>query len=368
MTGVSAGGAAGRHAATTSNTNANSAGVYLLRSLTGLTMVEGPPRDKNAAPDLRLRRPLTFGGLLDETVSIYRRWWTSFAALSALALVPYGVLLAMAGLAGAFVIGPAGPTVQPEVIIAAAVLGAVVGLGGSLFILLWGEAVTLMTDDLLRAEQRGYGNVYGRALGRFLPVLGASLLLVFGAVFMSLLGMLALVLTLGPVGMLIATIGVLVWWLNPGARRPWFKWLIILTTPFGLAIYYAVRWVLFTPAVLLEGRGPLASLRRSSQLVSGEWFRTAGVLIVVSLIVAVLVFLPSSLITLALTLTVGILADTVNPFLSILVNLGSVLGQILFGAIGYIAYTLLFLDLRNRREAADLAERVGRLESGVAPI
>ena len=34
----------------------------------------------------------------------------------------------------------------------------------------------------------------------------------------------------------------------------------------------------------------------------------------------------------------------------------------LFGAIAYIAYVLLFIDLRNRREGADLAARVEGLE------
>ena len=37
--------------------------------------------------------------------------------------------------------------------------------------------------------------------------------------------------------------------------------------------------------------------------------------------------------------------------------------QVLFASIGSIVYTLVFVDLRNRREATDILERVSLLEA-----
>jgi hypothetical protein len=37
--------------------------------------------------------------------------------------------------------------------------------------------------------------------------------------------------------------------------------------------------------------------------------------------------------------------------------------QIVFGSIGPIVYTLIFVDLRNRREGTDMAERLTQLEA-----
>ena len=37
--------------------------------------------------------------------------------------------------------------------------------------------------------------------------------------------------------------------------------------------------------------------------------------------------------------------------------------RILFGSVGVIVYTLMFIDLRNRREGTDMAERLTQLEA-----
>ena len=42
------------------------------------------------------------------------------------------------------------------------------------------------------------------------------------------------------------------------------------------------------------------------------------------------------------------------------------LGQILFGSIIFIAQTLLFVDLRNRKEGSDIAERLALIERDLA--
>ena len=64
-----------------------------------------------------------------------------------------------------------------------------------------------------------------------------------------------------------------------------YTFIIVLLTLFGftipLAIYYAVSRAYALPAVMLEGRTALDALRRSRQLVSGNWWRNAvGIVIV----------------------------------------------------------------------------------------
>ena len=46
-------------------------------------------------------------------------------------------------------------------------------------------------------------------------------------------------------------------------------------------------------------------------------------------------------------------------------NVVSLLVQIPVGGIGFLGYTLMFIDLRNRREGTDLAQRIAALEAGV---
>ena len=58
-------------------------------------MSQGPPEDKNPA-----LRPLTFGALLDESINVFRRFWLSFVVLSAVALIPSGMLLGLTQLVG----------------------------------------------------------------------------------------------------------------------------------------------------------------------------------------------------------------------------------------------------------------------------
>lgn len=55
-------------------------------------------------------------------------------------------------------------------------------------------------------------------------------------------------------------------------------WLVLTALPLlvPLALFLAVRWALLAPVVLVEGKGGLAALRRSSALVRGRWFRTAS--------------------------------------------------------------------------------------------
>jgi hypothetical protein len=338
------------------------------------------PAETTPALQPRYRRILTFSDILDESVRLYRQHFVTFAFISAVALLPSGLVLvgvSAAGLDGLtfapadFQRGgrfstPASLTGQFQQQISTALLAIVIS---SIFGLLWSAAIVLTSDAYFRGGQVSIGRVFARAVGRMAVILFSSLMTVVALAVLGAIATVLFVITVfGLVGGLIAGIGLLFWWLQPSWRRAWLKWLIILTAPFGLPAYFACRWVMFLAAIVLEDRGPLNALSRGSQLTEGQWFRVSSILTVAPLIVGVLVSVISFVVDIPLRITAaargpGSLDPTTE---AISTGLGVVL-QILFGSVAAIVYTLLFHDLRNRREGTDIVERLNQLETAALP-
>jgi hypothetical protein len=135
----------------------------------------------------------------------------------------------------------------------------------------------------------------------------------------------------------------------------------IVTIP--VVLWVAIRWSVALPALFAEGIGPVKALGRSWNLVRDNWWRTLGILIIVSIMV--------SLIQTALqALFVGVAA--VLPGLSDDVRSGMVttvttLVDALVGAITPIAIAMLYLDLRVRKEGLDLDQLARQAAPGTAP-
>jgi hypothetical protein len=207
--------------------------------------------------------------------------------------------------------------------------------------------------------------VYVIALQRLGPLVLSTLLVILATIVLTAVATLLFIITLfGTLGSLAAIIGLVYWWRVPHGRTPVLKWLIILTAPYGLLVYYLTRWALIVPASVLERRGPFDALRRSSRLVAGVWFRVGAVLTVLSTIVFILAAAPTWLVILLFEL----LGLTGSPFApnaarSFVYNVLSAVVQIPLGGLGFVGYTLLFLDLRNRREGTDILERIAAQES-----
>ena len=128
----------------------------------------------------------------------------------------------------------------------------------------------------------------------------------------------------------------------------------IIGIPF--AIYFGVRWTFIWQAALLQGVGPRDALSASSDLVKGNWWRVFGILLVVGIIVGVIGFV--------LNLTVGLI-----PIV------GSIVAGILPTPIFITAATLLYYDLRVRREGYNLEKVASELgiakepsQTGTGPI
>ncbi len=328
--------------------------INLLRSgLPGLSVISLQPR---------YRRLLTVGALLDESISLYRAHWVTFALFSLIALVPAWAV-SLTFYVGGFqrlALRPATAIPPPEYWFALFGLTLVQSLMGAL----WSAAATIAAAKYLGGEEPSVGGAYGRALRRLPLLILTTLLLALLWLFLFLASTVLFVVTLfGTLGTLVALIALINWWVKPESRRTWLKWLIILTSPFGLVTYYFVRWSLYLPAVVLEGEGPIGALARSSRLVQGQWFRAGAVLTLASLILIVLVSVPVLIVSLVIGLA-GVASGFGNPESSSVVTQSvTFVVQILFSSVGFITYLLLFVDLRNRREGTDLSERISSLEA-----
>ena len=105
-------------------------------------------------------------------------------------------------------------------------------------------------------------------------------------------------------------------------------------------IYLFVLWYFATQSVAIEGRRGFAALQRSGELVSGGWFRVAGILAVI-LVVGNLV--PA--------VVVGIAVDAVAKAADaqVIELAGTILVELFSLSFVAIALALLFFDLRARR-------------------
>ncbi|TMD87430.1 MAG: hypothetical protein E6I78_02685 [Chloroflexi bacterium] len=135
----------------------------------------------------------------------------------------------------------------------------------------------------------------------------------------------------------------------------------IVTIP--VVLWVVIRWSVALPALFAEGIGPVKALGRSWNLVRDNWWRTLGILIIVTIMV--------SLIQTALQFLFGGVAAVV-PGLSDDLRAGvlttvTTLVDALVGAITPIAITMLYLDLRVRKEGLDLDQLARQAAPGTAP-
>ncbi|MFG3529404.1 glycerophosphoryl diester phosphodiesterase membrane domain-containing protein [Streptomyces sp. NPDC047917] len=129
-----------------------------------------------------------------------------------------------------------------------------------------------------------------------------------------------------------------------------------------VVIWLMVRFCLASPALMLERQSITTSMRRSSKLVRGAWWRTFGILALtglLTLIVAVIVTIPFGVIAVIVdgdgigsALTDGS-SNFGWPFLIV-----SGIGEVIIATITYPlsagVMALLYIDQRIRREALDL--------------
>jgi hypothetical protein len=140
--------------------------------------------------------------------------------------------------------------------------------------------------------------------------------------------------------------------------------LVVTCIGIPVAIFVGLGWSLVFQAILLEGRGAIEAMGRSWNLVDGHRWRLLASVFLIGLIVALLVSVPAGLF--GFLAGIGMVAVGGNQTAMMAIQVGDAIfqaaGQTLFGAIGYITTTLLYYDLRVRKEAFDLQQRLPQVE------
>ncbi|TMC29349.1 MAG: hypothetical protein E6J32_07690 [Chloroflexi bacterium] len=152
--------------------------------------------------------------------------------------------------------------------------------------------------------------------------------------------------------------------------------LYLLSFPVALLLYPFTAGALFRAAtslaagnvetigsVLAGTVGPVKAIGRSWNLTRDHWWRTLGILILVGILVSLIQTGLGALFTGIAALIPG-LGDDLRAGL---VTTVSTLISALVGAISPIAITLLYLDLRVRKEGLDLDQLARQAVPGPAP-
>ncbi|HXN57649.1 MAG TPA: glycerophosphoryl diester phosphodiesterase membrane domain-containing protein [Candidatus Angelobacter sp.] len=135
----------------------------------------------------------------------------------------------------------------------------------------------------------------------------------------------------------------------------------IVTIP--VVIWVAIRWSVAIPALFAEGIGPLKALGRSWNLVRDNWWRTLGILIIVS----IMVYLIDAALQVLFTGVAAVVPGLNGDLRAGVITTITTLVDALVGAITPIAITMLYLDLRVRKEGLDLDQLARQAAPGTAP-
>jgi hypothetical protein len=238
---------------------------------------------------LELARPRDVGALFADAFGIQFRNLGSFLAISAAFVVPVEVVVSGLGLEQL----TSGYDKSPSP--GEAVIPSVVGF------LVTAPLVTATCVYALESLARGEGARPGQAILNGLEA--------FRPIFVAIL---------------LAAIGIALG-------------LALLIVP---GVYVAVRWYFVPQAVVIEGRRDVGALRRSAELTTGFWWRTAAIVLLANLAIA----FPAYLIQAPLESA----AESADRELVALI--GRMAVEVLVTPFIALISTLLYYDLRARRE------------------
>ncbi|TDD07528.1 hypothetical protein E1294_48175 [Nonomuraea diastatica] len=307
-------------------------------------------------------RPLQLGDLLDGTIKLIRSNPKAVLGLSAIAALLASVPLAVGQ---AFLLNSVGGALaDPDSLVATQ--GDLTGLygfasqyGGTLIsYAVQFVAVTLLTGVLTR--------ILGRAVFGGKLTAGEAWQLVKGRV-PALFGVVGLMAVIMLVPALVFVMLIVVFSLNADAGD--LGWLALLSILFILVyiayyLFIRTRFAFASPAVVLEGRGPLDAMRRSWHLVTGDFWRVFGILLLTSLLVGLVAGILSVPFTIAGTLFGMLGAGSVATAVvsAVLIAIGGTLSAMFVYPFEAGVSGLLYADRRMRSEAFDLVLQTAAIE------
>ncbi|CAM5282812.1 hypothetical protein [Streptomyces tanashiensis] len=303
-----------------------------------------------AKPGVIPLRPLGMGEILDGAVKTLRSYWRTVLAIT----VTVAVISQIADILAQKYLVPAAPEVNADATPAEqleqsldSAQASLIGLGPALLVTMMASLVSaaLLTVVISRAvlgRPVSLGSAWQEARPRLLQLLGLTLLLAAMSVALMSVGLVPGLLVGGAPGVALTVVG-------------------------GLGAIVAVVWLMIrfnlaSPALMLERRGVVQSLKRSAKLVQGSWWRIFGITLLTQLLIflfAMIIAIPFTIIGIAVDGEgfSGLLSGTATtfgwPFL-IVTGIGGVITSAVTYPISAGVTVLLYVDQRIRREALDL--------------
>ena len=214
-----------------------------------------------------------------------------------------------------------------------------------------------LTTDVAMGRPTTFASAFRRTLRRYLALAAYDLLV--GLAALAVVAVLLLVI-FGGIALASAST-------NANAA------VIVATVLIALAVFVAsmiaaawlgIRLVVAVPAMLEEGLGPIAAVRRSWRLVQGNFWRIVGIVVVVYVLAQVVQSALSAVFGLLALLIPGLSGDARGGLL--LVALTAV--QVITAPILAIAISLLYFDLRVRKDAFELDQLAGAVSPLPPPV
>jgi len=264
-------------------------------------------------------RPMTLGEVLDRTFKLYKSNFLLFAGITAW---PFLVLLVInIGIAGSGLgARPAAGSVPPSGMLPSMIVGGITF--GLLYLFLLGAAqaaTVFAVSDLYLGRPTGLRDCYKRVGAKAVRVI--LILLLTG---------------------LIVAVGCL-----------------LLIIP---GIILLCRTAISVPASMLEDSKSIRSIERSMELTKGY----AGQMFVIFLMVWVMSWLVAAIFQVPFAFLVTA-QHTVSFGTLVLQHLSGFVSQVLVGPIGTIAFSLMYYNLRVRKEAFDIQHLMASLGPATSP-
>jgi hypothetical protein len=311
-------------------------------------------------------RPMSIGDMLDAAFRLYRQHFLTFIGIVALLQVPMAILQFLVqytygntALTNWLRFTSRLPTTRPA--------------QNPLDLFPFGELLTIIALSLVMAAVQfllirnlitgALANAIARSYtGQPISILGAynfgprRLLALIGASLVTFL--IGLVLTAVILGCSAGSIAAL--FASGNRNTGALAAVLVILVMFGLfvvlglaALVFYARLLVTTQAIVLEGQGALAGLARSWRLVAGSFWRTLGILVLMGVLSYIIAALPATVVSFALTISSGNALDNLVRN-QIITTLLAQLGQIVVLPLQLAIYTLLYYDLRIRKEGYDI--------------
>ncbi|MFF8834474.1 oxidoreductase [Streptomyces sp. NPDC015130] len=332
-----------------------------------------PPR-----PGVIPLAPLTLGSILSGTFAAFGRHWKQLLGVTA---AVYGTALlfvgAAVGIAYAAVSDlfpavfdlPVGQEPRWEDVQPLIVAFVLVWIAAMIAIVcanaLMAAACPAVIQEAVLGRPTSFGALWHRSWSRMPAVLGT--------VFLTSVVMVipyAIVLV-GVVGMFLAMFSAASTGTTDGdyLLLPFLAFLLaLLVTP--LALWIWVKFSLAPAAAVMEGQGAIASMRRSSALVRGFWWRTFGIMLLVAVATTLVGWVIQQLLSMLASAPIAAIdfsgdgeSAMIAAFAVIIAFLlvGQLVSQLVVSVFPPLVTSLIYVDLRIRKEnlAADLARAAG---------